>query len=169
MCLDKTDTKWAMSRWGIQRGSSVVPKSTNHQHQKELMDIFDWELSSQQLQTLNSIEPQVQLLASVCCSPSQLAEQGCCLEPNLLQVLPTQSMAMSTCMMRDVAPCTSLLPAWLPDHSQNNAVQARYLSGEFFLNPKNGVYKTLDELWDGEISDVNRKVATQAMKESGQL
>ena len=48
-------------------------------------------------------------------------------------------------------------------------MQARYLSGEFFLNPKNGVYKTLDELWDGEISDVNRKVATQAMKESGQL
>ena len=47
--------------------------------------------------------------------------------------------------------------------------QARYLSGEFFLNPKDGIYKTLDELWDGEISDANREAGTQSMKEMGLL
>lgn len=48
-------------------------------------------------------------------------------------------------------------------------MQARYLSGEFFLNPKDGIYKTLDELWDGEISDANRKAGREAMVEQGIL
>ena len=47
-------------------------------------------------------------------------------------------------------------------------LQLRYLSGEFFLNKgKDGIYKTLDELWDGEISDLNRKVGEQAAADQG--
>ena len=46
-------------RWGIERGCSVVPKSTNHHHQKVNMDLMSWSLTKEQFNTLNSIQPQV--------------------------------------------------------------------------------------------------------------
>ena len=46
-------------RWGIERGCSVVPKSTNHHHQKVNMDLMSWSLTKEQFNTLNTIKPQV--------------------------------------------------------------------------------------------------------------
>ena len=48
-------------RWGMECGTSCVPKSTNHQHQKSNLDVFSWSLNKDQIKTLNNIEPQVSL------------------------------------------------------------------------------------------------------------
>jgi hypothetical protein len=46
-------------RWGVQRGTSVLPKSTNPDRVKQNLDVLDWELSEEDMKTLGSIEPKV--------------------------------------------------------------------------------------------------------------
>lgn len=46
-------------RWGIQRGTSVLPKSTNPDRIKQNLDVLDWELSDEDMKALGGIEPKV--------------------------------------------------------------------------------------------------------------
>lgn len=46
-------------RWGVQRGTSVLPKSTNPDRVKQNLDVLDWELSEDDMKILGSIEPKV--------------------------------------------------------------------------------------------------------------
>eukprot|EP00850_Spirogloea_muscicola_P020257 SM000211S06627 [mRNA] locus=s211:51542:54022:- [translate_table: standard] len=49
-------------RWGVQRGTSVLPKSTNPERIKQNLDLFSFELSQEDMQKLSSIEPQARIL-----------------------------------------------------------------------------------------------------------
>ncbi|GJX83251.1 aldose reductase [Tanacetum coccineum] len=46
-------------RWAIQRGTSVIPKSTHLNRIKENMLVFNWEIPEQDFNVLNSISDQV--------------------------------------------------------------------------------------------------------------
>ncbi|KAA0045173.1 aldo-keto reductase family 4 member C9-like [Cucumis melo var. makuwa] len=81
--LGKTPAQVAL-RWGLQKGHSVLPKSTSESRIKENFDIFDWSIPEDLFAKFSEIE------------------------------------------------------------------QARVLRGEMFIN-ENSVYRTVEELWDGEI------------------
>lgn len=42
-------------RWGVQRGTAIVPKSSNKERLKENLDIFDFELSDEEMQSISSL------------------------------------------------------------------------------------------------------------------
>lgn len=63
---DHTLPLQVLLRWGIERGCSVVPKSTNHHHQKVNMDILSWSLTKEQYETLSSLKSQVPLPFALC-------------------------------------------------------------------------------------------------------
>ena len=42
-------------RWAYEQGVSVLVKSFNKERMKENMDIFDWELSPEELEKINQI------------------------------------------------------------------------------------------------------------------
>jgi diketogulonate reductase-like aldo/keto reductase len=46
-------------RWGLQRGTSVLPKSTNPGRIQSNLEIVDWELSAADMEALNGLEFQV--------------------------------------------------------------------------------------------------------------
>lgn len=48
-----------MLRWGIQQGRSVIPKSTNPARIAENFDVFDFELSSEDLDRIDSLDTGV--------------------------------------------------------------------------------------------------------------
>lgn len=81
--LGKSPAQVAL-RWGIQKGHSVLPKSTNEARIKENLDLFDWSIPEDLLAKFSEIE------------------------------------------------------------------QVRLVRGNFLVHPE-GVYKTVEELWDGEI------------------
>lgn len=43
-------------RWGLQRGHSVIPKSTNKERLKSNLDIFDFSLSDEDMRKIDEIE-----------------------------------------------------------------------------------------------------------------
>lgn len=49
-------------RWGLQRGTSVIPKSVTPSRIDENFDMFSWELSAEHMRALSSIEPQERML-----------------------------------------------------------------------------------------------------------
>lgn len=81
--LGKSPAQVAL-RWGIQKGHSVLPKSTNEARIKENLDLFDWSIPEDLLAKFSEIE------------------------------------------------------------------QVRLVRGNFLVHPE-GVYKTVEEFWDGEI------------------
>ncbi|GAQ83280.1 alcohol dehydrogenase (NADP+) [Klebsormidium nitens] len=63
-------------RWGIQRGTSVLPKSTNPDRIKQNLDVLDWELSDEDMKALSGIEPKVRILDF----KGMWAGEGCAVE-----------------------------------------------------------------------------------------
>ena len=49
-------------RWAIQRGTSAVPKSVTPERIEANFDVFEWELSDDEMAALGSIEPQERML-----------------------------------------------------------------------------------------------------------
>ena len=44
-----------VQRWGVQRGTSIVPKSVNRERMIENLSLFDFELSTEEMQSLNQL------------------------------------------------------------------------------------------------------------------
>lgn len=49
-------------RWGIQKGVVVIPKSSSRNHIKENIQIFDWELSQEDVERIDSIPTEKRLV-----------------------------------------------------------------------------------------------------------
>ena len=45
-----------MLRWHLQQGRSVIPKSTNPQRIAENIDVFDFELSTEELESIDALD-----------------------------------------------------------------------------------------------------------------
>lgn len=43
-------------RWGIQRGTSVIPKSSSREHLRENLELFDFELNEDQMAAIGSLD-----------------------------------------------------------------------------------------------------------------
>jgi diketogulonate reductase-like aldo/keto reductase len=52
---DKTSAQ-VMLRWHLQQGRSVIPKSTKPQRIAENIDVFDFELSTEELATIDALD-----------------------------------------------------------------------------------------------------------------
>nr|GFA85041.1 aldose reductase [Tanacetum cinerariifolium] len=59
--LNKTPGQ-VLVRWAIQRGTSVIPKSTNLNRIKENMLVFNWEIPKQDFNVLSSISDEKRVL-----------------------------------------------------------------------------------------------------------
>ncbi|KAL5991729.1 NADPH-dependent aldo-keto reductase, chloroplastic [Asimina triloba] len=86
--LGKTPAQVAL-RWGLQRGQSVLPKSTNEARIKENFDVFDWSIPDDLMAKLSEI--------------------------------------------------------------QQATIKARLVRGTFIVHETHSPYKSVEELWDGEI------------------
>lgn len=56
--LNKTPGQ-VLVKWGLQRGTSVIPKSLNPDRIKENIKVFDWVIPEQDFEALSSICDQV--------------------------------------------------------------------------------------------------------------
>lgn len=50
-------------RWAVQRGTSVIPKSTSAHRIRENLDVLSWEIPDEHMARLSGIEPQVRFIA----------------------------------------------------------------------------------------------------------
>ncbi|KAL2926684.1 Aldose reductase [Bienertia sinuspersici] len=55
--LNKTPGQ-VLVKWALQRGTSVIPKSTNPDHLKENINVFDWAIPQQDFEALSNIKNQ---------------------------------------------------------------------------------------------------------------
>jgi diketogulonate reductase-like aldo/keto reductase len=60
--LGKTPAQVVL-RWGLQRGTSVLPKSTNFDRLRSNLEVTEWSLSDEDMKALSSIEDQARIVA----------------------------------------------------------------------------------------------------------
>ncbi|GJN14594.1 hypothetical protein PR202_gb01439 [Eleusine coracana subsp. coracana] len=115
--LGKTPAQVVL-RWGVQKGHSVLPKSTNEERIKANIDIFNWSIPDDLFAKFSEIEQ-----AS---STSTAAH---------FQKLKTSAVGRGSVLTFPVGDCD---------------LQERLIRADFFVHPE-GVFKSVEELWDGEI------------------
>ncbi|KAL0048680.1 hypothetical protein WJX82_008571 [Trebouxia sp. C0006] len=49
-------------KWGLQHGTSVIPKATSEDHVVGNADVFDWEISSEDFEKLSTLKHQMRML-----------------------------------------------------------------------------------------------------------
>lgn len=57
-------------RWGIQHGTSVIPKASSEAHLRSNLDILNWEIPKDDFKALSSLKFQVNYLIRMCCANS---------------------------------------------------------------------------------------------------
>jgi diketogulonate reductase-like aldo/keto reductase len=58
---DKTAAQVSL-KWLVQKGNIVIPKSSSEEHLRENMEIFDWQLSEADIESINNIRRQERLV-----------------------------------------------------------------------------------------------------------
>lgn len=61
-------------RWGVQRGTSVIPKSVVPEHIEANLRVLEWDLPEEEFISLNSLPVQVRPARR----PGAAAAPGCC-------------------------------------------------------------------------------------------
>lgn len=56
--LNKTSAQ-ILIRWAIQRGTSVIPKSSNPERVKQNLQVFGWEIPQEDFDALSTFKDQV--------------------------------------------------------------------------------------------------------------
>ena len=51
-----------MLNWGLCRGHIVIPKATSLKNQKENMDIFDFQLTHDEIDQINNLNKNIRLI-----------------------------------------------------------------------------------------------------------
>lgn len=109
-------------KWGLKRGSSVIPKSINPERMKENIQVFGWDMPHEDFQALCSIPDQVIPLPA-----NHFAT---------LLLFCLYFKSRSTCRLLIMVA----------------AVQGRVLDGEeLFVNKEEGPFRSVAELWDNEV------------------
>jgi D-xylose reductase len=52
--VDRTPAQVVL-RWGVQRGTAVIPKSSSREHLQENLQLFDFELSDDHMAAINAL------------------------------------------------------------------------------------------------------------------
>jgi diketogulonate reductase-like aldo/keto reductase len=52
-------------RWLLQKGAIVIPKASSKEHLKENMDLNDWELSSEDIEAIDSLSIEEKLVDTI--------------------------------------------------------------------------------------------------------
>lgn len=75
--LNKTPGQ-VLIRWALQRGTSVIPKSSKDERIKENIQVFGWEIPEEDFQVLCSIKDEVSGAILALSSPCKCDETNCC-------------------------------------------------------------------------------------------
>ena len=118
---------------------SVIPKATSPENIKANFDAMSFELTPEHFERLSSLDYQA--------LPHH----------NLTAMLPEgwklqHRAALHACCDSSYREDMQINPATTSmSYNVLSWLQARYVVGDFVLNPEHGPYRTLDQLWDGEL------------------
>ncbi|KAE8689787.1 Aldo-keto reductase family 4 member C10 [Hibiscus syriacus] len=151
--LGKSPSQVAL-RWGLQMGHSIVPKSYNESRMKENLDIFSWSIHEDLFAKFSEIEQaSVNFMSSLSLLRSLslflLHVYSYC---RLVHVCAPYKPSFSDTYHDSICCVYTRYPnsdKYL--NHVNSPLQEKLIRGREFVHPTSGAYKTLEELWDGEI------------------